>query len=685
MHPQLQPSKIRVSLVQLALVLCMTALAGCATDSAYQSAPIESRTVDRVEPVESVEDGDQATPLNDAQVNIERAEYYQRLSEQADAEQGIDAALSAAEYYIQANDFFASERASDGLAQQSLTPIQRDRFDVIQAYLAYSRGDFDSAINQLSSLLTFAQPEPMTADGQPRFKSYQRQQLNLSRQQVDGLLLSSFCYQQLGDYGAAIDALLKREAALVGAARAETTRYTWQVINSIAAQERQIIMDSTSNALVRNRLEQSLEGQIGELDVEPQQFTQWRDDQNVAAKQTVDDEWGFSAPKQIAVLLPLSSKFNKASQAVLDGMHYQNEQTPQFNRPQLQVYDIGENPFQAAQYYNAAIQAGADMVIGPLGKDYANQVNLNSNGTIPTILLGGDQALNGNSIRLTMSPEMEGVSVADKALRDGHLTAAVLAPDSSNAKRTVDAFRSKWLQAGGKISQIVSYSPKQFDHSIELKQLFDINQSEYRHRQLSGVLGLTPKFSSYKRSDIDFIFMLASNDTGRIVRPQINFFGGSKIPVYATSSIYNGIQDKVNNMDLERTHFPVMPWVLKSSKVAHYAGQLNELFALGSDAYRMAGNYQQLRNRPDLAINGNTGQLSISSYGEVHHQPVWAQFQSGEAVARQTLGIDLNPIEGTSQDVLNSVNKQGVYNDQNWDTRSSSRKTGAEVPQEEGF
>jgi hypothetical protein len=276
---------------------------------------------------------------------------------------------------------------------------------------------------------------------------------------------------------------------------------------------------------------------------------------------------------------------------------------------------------------------------------------------------------------------MEAQTIAQQALREGHLTTAVLAPNTAFGQRTVSAFSNYWLRYGGKISKTVTYSSKQFDHSVELKQLFDINQSEIRYRQLSSTLGFKPKFAAYRRSDVDFIFMVANNTTGRIVRPQINFFSGSKIPVYSTSAIFNGIQDTVNNMDLEGTRFPVMPWALKSANVAQYAGQLNDLFALGSDAYRIAGNYQTLRHNQKLALNGNTGQLSIDASGEITHQPVWASFVNGEAVPIQTLGLDVTPLINREQETLeqyrNLSNKKGVYNDSNWDTRRSRRKTGS--------
>jgi len=252
---------------------------------------------------------------------------------------------------------------------------------------------------------------------------------------------------------------------------------------------------------------------------------------------------------------------------------------------------------------------------------------------------------------------------------------------SKNSQRVADAFSKTWLSLGGKISKTVRYSPERFDHSAELKQLFGIYESEARRVKLGNTLGYKPKFSPYKRPDIDFVFMIADNDAGRILRPQINFYGGVSMPVYSDSTIFNGIQNSAENLDLERTQFPVMPWVLQSANVAPYAGQLNQLYALGMDTYRLAGNYQRVKKDPNIAINGSTGQLNINNNGVIDFQPVWASFKDGEAVATDTLGIDISPLLSPADELerqsadRNPSNNNASYDDSNWDARRSSRKT----------
>jgi outer membrane PBP1 activator LpoA protein len=708
MHPQLN-SRMKL----LSIVIGAALLASCASAPSRSPAEVEARDIIVEEPITTEVDGSQdddlTTPLENRfddkalqaeELNVSRAEYYSQQAQIQDSRYSqVDSILSAAEYYIQAQDFEAAERAAGELYYDALDTVQADRRTVINAYVAYSRGQHVQTISLLIPLWSrvpdieivddaeivsdsrtidgsgavdgsglVADAEPLPTIPEP---------VKLSTQQVDALLLGSFSFQALGDYDSAIAALIQRERSLVGSTRSETTRYIWQVINALPVARRQMIFDSSQNMLVRNRVEQSLTTVLAPIPELPQQFTQWREEPENLSKQTLDHTWNNDSPRSIAVLLPITSKYSVAAQAVRDGIDYQHNANRSPYRPLLRYYDIGDNPYLSTQYYAAAIQSGADFIIGPLGKDYANQISSYAGNGSSTLLLGGDTPLSPSTSRFSMSPEMEGARVAERAWKDGHLSAALLVTDTDASHRTVAAFSQKWRNLGGKVSDTVTYSPRQYDHSVELKQLFDVNQSEYRHKQISSTLGFKPEFTAYQRSDIDFILMIADTETGRLILPQVNFFSGSNIPVYSTSAIFNGLQDKVNNIDLDGTRFPVMPWVLKSAEVAPYAGQLNMLFALGTDAYRVASSYKSLRQNSELAINGNTGQVSINTYGETIYQPVWATFQQGEVVAIETLGIDLAPLQTPNGGILNSQNVNGIYNDSNYNSQTWDQQNGA--------
>ncbi len=627
----------------------------------------------------------EASPLGEQEAarQTSRAEYYrQQAAGESNVSAKVEATLSSAEYYIQAQQPQRAVELVNSVRNSLRSEQQKDRAAVILAYADYSVGNYDAALTRLDYLLRSAQTGSVNNDvDQPQLPEKQA----LSTQQVDAYLLASFCYQAQGDYEQGIASLINREAGLYGSARAETTRYIWQVINSIPTDQRQRLLQEAQDPMVRNRIEQSLAGAIGSTQDTPQQFNQWREEPSSSqALNVVESGWSANSPESIYVLLPFSSRFAKAAQAVKAGIEREHELNTSTYRPRINYYDIGDNPLQVSQYYAAAVRAGADFIIGPLGKSYSNEANNASNyarSAVPMLMLGGDQALAASNLRLSMSPELEGRLVAERAWQDGHISAAQILTRSAQDQRVSRGFEERWLSLGGKLSKKTEYSPAQYDHSVELKQLFDINQSEYRHRKLTQTLGFKPKFSTYQRGDIDFVLMVANNKTGRILRPQINFFTNSQLPVYSTSGVYNGIEDAVNNMDLDDTILPVMPWVFRSGSVTQYAGQLNMLHAMGMDAYQVAGNLSTLTGRTDAALNGHTGQLYLQGNGEVIHRPVWAKFEAGQLKVLDSKGLDISPLTEDGAYLPNDATgtnstSTGSYNDQNWDTRESRRKAG---------
>ncbi len=618
---------------------------------------------------------------------LDRARFYSSQAQRAEEPSTrIDAILSAAEYYIQAQDFSSAEEQLTLISGQPLIQTQSDRATVIRAYIAYDRNQLRDTLALLRPLWQRRSELPDTSQANDKISSAQLPRFAaLSTQQVDALLLGSLAYQKAGDFDSAVAALIQRERGLVGASRAETTRYIWQVINRLDQDQRHAIINTSTDPLVRNRIEQSLGSQTGEAELKVPEFNEWRDWQSDSLSnqnQEISATWSTDSPQQIAVLLPMTSRFKKAAQAIKEGMEYEHKQNQSSFQPNLQFYDIGDDPFSVAQYYNAAINNGADFVIGPLGRDYANQLAAYSElGRVATVLLGGDQALRSNVSRFIISPEQEGLQIAEQAWRNGHLSAAVIKTDSRTSRRTVEAFKKRWLDLGGKLAQEITYSDSQFDHSVELKQMFAINESQYRLSRLSSVLDFKPKFAAYQRADIDFIFMYANVEAARLLRPQINFFSGSKVPVYAPAKIYNGVSDPVNNMDLNRTRFPIMPWVYRSGQVSPYAGQLNNLFALGSDAYNLAAQYQQLRANDQLGFNGRTGRVSVTPSGMVSSKQLWALFKQGEAVVDERLiegrELDIRPVgvPNSRRFINQGRNSENDYNQQTWDAEKAARRT----------
>ena len=348
---------------------------------------------------------------------------------------------------------------------------------------------------------------------------------------------------------------------------------------------------------------------------------------------------------KVALLLPLASKFGQAAQSVHDGFMASWELDGSPNKPEVVIYDVGEVPDLAVNYYRVAVGEGADLVVGPLGKQAVAAI-INSRAIqIPTLLLGGlqsKQLLPPKAFQIDLAPEREAVQVATRAFLDGHRVAGVLRPDSPWGERVAQAFIERWKFLGGVIADTQVYKEASTDHSFAIQQILNLDSSEGRKSALSVALGATLDFQPRRRQDLDLLFLVARPVAGRLIKPQINFFQAHDIPVYSTSHIYTGVRDSVNDADLNQVIFGDMPWLLRKdnrSKLLHDTvneqrpskGDLDRLFALGMDAYLLSRVIPYFDLNAAMKLKGFTAErLNIGNDRRIERQLTWAQFEQGE-------------------------------------------------------
>ena len=127
----------------------------------------------------------------------------------------------------------------------------------------------------------------------------------------------------------------------------------------------------------------------------------------------------------------------------------------------------------------------------------------------------------------------------------------------------------------------------------------------------------------------------------RTLRPLLQFFYASELPVYATSHAYSGNPSPVADQDLEGLLFADMPWVLLDNtpqqilrgtlagqSPASFA-QYKRLYALGVDAYHLLAQLDRLRGSPEEHFEGDTGSLTLDAANRIHRHLVWARFVNG--------------------------------------------------------
>jgi len=349
-------------------------------------------------------------------------------------------------------------------------------------------------------------------------------------------------------------------------------------------------------------------------------------------------------PRRVALLLPLSSPYGKAAGAIRDGITAINADRPAAQRLDLAFYDYGRDPNLVALYYRQAVNDGAELVIGPLGREAVSQLLTAAELDARTILLSPApefRELDDHVFQLTLSPEQEARQVAEHAWRAGYRDAAVMTPDDNLGQRAAGAFREQFTRLGGNVIAEAGYQAGQVDFSAPIRSLLDVDGSEQRMRELARLLDSKLVYEPRRRQDIDFIFLPATTQDARLIKPVLDYYYALDLPIYATSQLFSGQLDPVNDADLNRIRFPDMPWMVATNvqidslrtflqgdwslRDTHY----NRLYALGMDLHAIATYITPLGNDGRLNLQGVSGRIHGATGGELQRELLWAVFRDG--------------------------------------------------------
>ena len=356
----------------------------------------------------------------------------------------------------------------------------------------------------------------------------------------------------------------------------------------------------------------------------------------------------FVIPNKIALLLPMTGRYAKIAEVIHAGINSARElQTDLQYTPEVTLYDTGDDPNQIMYYYNRAVEDGAEFVIGPLKKEAATILAQQSELPIPVLTLNylaEEQSAPSNLFQFGLLPEDEAIQVAERASLDEHFTAIVLAPVGQWGERLAGAFQSRFEELGGLILDTQYYLSNETDFSTPLKLALQLDQSEERHRQLRSVLGQNLEFEPRRRQDVDMVFLIASPRTARLLRPQINYYYATDLPVYSTSHVFSGIENIARDRDINGVIYCDIPWLLQPTPdhelirevLILESGEAYQLLprfaALGIDAYQLPVKLAELAALPYERFNGLTGNIKIRSGNKLFRELNWAQFVNGKPI-----------------------------------------------------
>ncbi len=371
------------------------------------------------------------------------------------------------------------------------------------------------------------------------------------------------------------------------------------------------------------------------------------------------------APNKIALLLPMTGRYSSVAEAIYAGITTAREFGETFNPPpEIILYDTGDDAATTISYYRRAVNEGADFIIGPLQKDAVNVLAAQGQLTVPTLslnyandTLAGPQKL----FQFGLLPEDEARQVAERASLDNHQAALVLVPESEWGTRLLETFTTRFFELGGVVLQSERYDAKSSDYSVAIKSLLQLTQSDQRRRDIQSIIKAEVEFEPRRRQDADFIFIAASPQQARQLRPQLSYHYASDLPVYATSHVFSGNENTSADQDINGITYCDIPWLLSNDpsvellrdsldlQLSSSQSRLPRLAALGIDAYQIIPHLQRLAANDYDRYDGMTGKLSISGQNRVYRELNWAKFQDGHPQSLNTNTAMKRPSQFISQ------------------------------------
>ena len=340
-------------------------------------------------------------------------------------------------------------------------------------------------------------------------------------------------------------------------------------------------------------------------------------------------------PTRVAVLLPLSGRLKEAGEGVLEGITeglYASYRDSAL-RPQLITIDT-EAAGTGRAAYLAALESGADFVVGPLTKERVDELQAEETLPIPVLALnrGSNTALNLSTnekqlLTLSLAPEDEAIQLASMIWQEGLRKPLVIMPDSAWGNRMQDAFASAWGLLGGNVRALTVLSDEASDNETVATSLATL-QSESRIKAVEKAFEAPVDSQARRRTDLDSVALLAPTpQMAREIRPLLRFHYAGRLPVYAPSTIYQA-ESGITNRDLNGIRF-----VLPPSAFTTNMKRSTQLHALGLDAAALIDHFYQAGQSRGTLLFGATGDLSVDTAGNVRRRLKPAVIARGKARA----------------------------------------------------
>lgn len=302
----------------------------------------------------------------------------------------------------------------------------------------------------------------------------------------------------------------------------------------------------------------------------------------------------------LALLLPARGPYAAPADMVRDGFlaALYAQAAP---RPAVRVYDAGSSNESLRLAVHLAVSDGARFLVGPLRKESVAAMAAQGSPPVPVLALNyleGSQYAPASFYQLGLAPEDEARAAAEQAIAAGLRRAAALTPQNEWGERILGAFSRRLAELGGELVSSQRYGGDTREISAPIRALMGLPESDERRAALAAVIGGKIEFDPRRRDDLDFVFLAAHADQGRLIVPQLRFQRLGDLPVFATAQAFDNGAGDADLSGLRTCDMPMM--VDAGGRYAGVRAQLADvlpgrtreqqrLFALGYDAFQLAG------------------------------------------------------------------------------------------------
>ncbi|MDO6764565.1 penicillin-binding protein activator [Agarivorans sp. 1_MG-2023] len=557
------------------------------------------------------------------------AEFYLDQASIAPVEQSFEWELLAAKAYYQQGMYQAGDAVTTSLSKQAATPKQAAGLRIVQAYAQQQQGNYTKALGILDFDPLWQLPDDYW------FAYY------LSRGDI---------YQQQNNPLAAAGAYIELDRYLAEESREGNHQNIWQQLKPLTAFTLRSFQQP-GNELRNGWLE------IVAISNEPKQSPEkliatlqnWKTDYpEHPALDYVGGDLAKAlsispyAPKKIAVLLPLTGKYQSNALAVKDGLvsAFLDQQSEFYSDAELVFYDTQAQAMETL--YPQLELDQIDFIVGPLLKSQLRSL-VNLAPSMPVFALNDIQATeNDAQFFFPLSPEDEAKQAAQFMAQREEQNPLILAPQSSLGTRMGEAFSEEWKLHSSSPVDVVFYANRN-DLQRAVRKLLHTDTSQQRISQFKQIVGQDIEAEVRSRSDANSLYLVGTNTETKLIKAFIDVtvspFAVSP-RLYASSRSYDK-NDETSENELDGIYISEMPWILEQQSVNSIRHQQlwpsssdsqKRLYGLGYDAYSLINQLAQMRGYSEYQFKGLTGNLSVDQQGLVVRQLTWTQYKNGQLV-----------------------------------------------------